>query len=53
VGQSPPNTHSKKADTVAGVQVTQVKRAARALLRDERAVPQVTKIAKGNQARQI
>jgi hypothetical protein len=53
VGQSPPNAQSKRADIVAGVQVTQVTRAARALIRDERAVPQVTKIAKGNQARQI
>jgi hypothetical protein len=53
VGQSLPNTHSKRADGVIGVQVTQVKRAARAQARDERAVPRVTTIARVNTARQI
>lgn len=53
VGQSLPNTHSKRADLVPAVQVTQVTRTARAQTRDEPAVPQVTKFAQANQSRQI
>jgi hypothetical protein len=53
VGQSLPNTHSKRADSVTVAQVTQVKGTARAQARDERAVPRVTRIAKANQSRQI
>ena len=53
VGQSLPNTHSKKAEGVMTVQVPQVTRMARAQARDERAVPSVTKIARANQSRQI
>jgi hypothetical protein len=53
VGQALPNTHSKRADGVMSVQVTQVRGMARAQARDERAVPQVTKIQRINQARDI
>ena len=53
VGQSLPNTHSKRAESVMSFQVPQVTPSARAQARDERAVPQVTKIAPANQSRQI
>ena len=53
VGQSIPSTHSKRADSVTGVHVVQVKRMARAQVRDERAVPHVSKVATANPSRQI
>ena len=53
VSQSNPNTHSNRADSVEGIQVAPVQRAARVQPRNERAVPRVTSVPRSNQARQI
>ena len=53
VGQSRPNARSKRADGDTGVRVTQVERIVRARVRDERAIPRVSKVAAANPSRQI